>query len=219
MRIIMIILCIALAAAFIYEEKQGKYTAAVILKGLASACFVTLGFMNSNGSAAAKTICTGLVLGCIADILLNLRFVFKEQGQKIFLVGILVFLSGHIAYLIAVMPFNPNPLVSVLAAIVLTALLMVWIFKKIEAEKAFKIFGVVYLGAIVFLNVAAFGNLFANSGSFFKVFAAGTVLFLISDIVLILNTFGPETKFSLRVTNLSLYYLGQILIAMSLTLL
>ena len=37
-----------------------------------------------------------------------------------------------------------------------------------------------------------------------------------SSIVLILNTFGPESKFSLRVTNLSLYYVGQLLIALSL---
>ena len=47
-------------------------------------------------------------------------------------------------------------------------------------------------------------------------FAAGAFLFLVSDIVLILNTFGPKSKFSLRVTNLSLYYVGQLLIALSL---
>jgi uncharacterized membrane protein YhhN len=49
-------------------------------------------------------------------------------------------------------------------------------------------------------------------------FAAGAVSFLISDIVLILNTFGKETKFTLRVTNLTLYYIGQLLIALSLQL-
>ena len=43
-------------------------------------------------------------------------------------------------------------------------------------------------------------------------------LFLISDIVLILNTFGPETKTSLRITNIVLYYIGQLLIALSLKL-
>ena len=48
------------------------------------------------------------------------------------------------------------------------------------------------------------------------IFAVGAILFLVSDIVLILNTFGRETKQSLRVTNISLYYAGQILIALSL---
>jgi len=44
----------------------------------------------------------------------------------------------------------------------------------------------------------------------------GAVAFLISDIVLIFNTFGKETKFSMRITNLSFYYIGQLLIAISL---
>ena len=47
-------------------------------------------------------------------------------------------------------------------------------------------------------------------------FAGGALLFLLSDIVLILNTFGKETKQGLRVTNIGLYYAGQILIALSL---
>ncbi|MBQ9153803.1 MAG: hypothetical protein IJ130_08305 [Solobacterium sp.] len=51
---------------------------------------------------------------------------------------------------------------------------------------------------------------------FTGIFFAGALLFLISDIVLILNTFGPESRFSLRITNLTLYYIGQILIAVSL---
>ena len=48
------------------------------------------------------------------------------------------------------------------------------------------------------------------------IFAAGGLFFLVSDIMLILNTFGSETKQSLRVTNISLYYIGQLLIALSL---
>ena len=104
----------------------------------------------------------------------------------------------------------------VIAAVILTALLMTWIFRQITAKKAFKIFGVVYIGAIVLLNCVAIGNLIVSPSAFNAVFAAGAILFLLSDIVLILNTFGKETKQSLRVTNISLYYAGQILIALSL---
>ena len=96
---------------------------------------------------------------------------------------------------------------------------MVWIFKRVTAKPAFKIFGVVYIGAIMLLNCVAIGNLIAEQSAFNGVFAAGAVLFLISDIVLILNTFGDEFKQSLRNTNISLYYAGQILIALSLQLL
>lgn len=214
--IIFCILCLCLAAMFIMEESKEKYVPAVVLKGLASLCFVIVGAMAGDGSHLAKLILVGLVLGCVADVLLNLRWVFKEKGRIIFLIGILVFLSGHIVYLAAILPMAKSWVVCVAAGIVLTAVLMVWIFSKITAEKAFKIFGIFYIGAIVLLNCVAVSNLITAPSTFTAIFAAGAVLFLISDIVLILNTFGPESKFSLRITNLSLYYLGQLLIALSL---
>ena len=209
------ILCLCLAALFMWTEKKENYMGAVILKGLASLCFVLVGVMAGNGGQLAKLIVTGLLLGCVADVLLNLRWVFPKKGQLIFLVGILVFLGGHVVYLAAVLPMADNWAVCVVVGVVLTALLMKWIFSKITAKKAFKIFGVFYLGAIMLLNCVAVSNLVTAPSAFTGLFAVGALLFLISDIVLILNTFGPKSKFSLRVTNLSLYYIGQLLIAWS----
>ena len=212
-----ILLCLILAAVFLYQESKEKYVSAVVLKGLASLCFVILGLICSPGSHLARLVIVGLILGCAADVLLNLRWVFKEKGKLIFLVGILVFLSGHILYLAAALPLTANWIVCFAAGVVLTALLMIWIFKQITAEKAFKIFGVVYIGAIMLLNCVAIANLITSPSSFTGLFAAGALFFLASDIVLILNTFGSESKQSLRVTNISLYYIGQLLIALSLS--
>ena len=72
---------------------------------------------------------------------------------------------------------------------------------------------------MMIMNAVAIGNVLTLGTPFTKLFALGAVLFLISDIVLILNTFGKESKFSLRIVNLSLYYIGQLLIALSLQLL
>ena len=209
-------LCLLLAGVFLDAERKKKYDTAVILKGAASLCFVVLGFLLAGSSREAGLICVGLVLGCVADVLLNLRYVFPARGQLIFLVGILVFLSGHVLYLIAVMGMAASPWICVAAGVVLTALLMVWIFRQITAKPAFKIFGVVYIGAIVLLNVVACSNLVCSPSAFTAVFFAGSLLFLVSDIVLILNTFGKETRQSLRVMNIALYYVGQLLIALSL---
>ena len=161
----------------------------------------------------------GLIIGFIADILLNLRMVYKEKGQTIFLIGILVFLTGHIMYLAAVLPLCSSKLTCIIIGIVLTTLLMIWIFKRVTAKPAFKIFGVVYIGAIMLLIFVAIANVIAAPSPFNMMFAAGAVFFLVSDIVLILNTFGSEFKQSLRNTNISLYYIGQLLIALSLQLL
>ena len=214
--VILIIACLVFAAAFLFQERRERYVPAVVLKGLASVCFVILGILFSPGTLLAKRIVCGLILGCIADVLLNLRYVVGEKGQLVFLLGILVFLSGHILYLAAVAGLRANWPVCLAVGAVLTALLMAWIFRRITAKPAFKIFGVFYLGAIMILNCVAAGNLIANPSAFTGLFAAGAVFFLVSDIVLILNTFGSETRQSLRVTNVSLYYVGQLLIALSL---
>lgn len=216
---VLIALCAILARFFLKKESEGQYVQAVILKGLASLCFVAIGSMCSPGGQFAKLIVTGLIIGMVADVLLNLRMAFEKKGQLIFLVGILVFLTGHIMYLAAVLPLCPYKLACIIIGIVLTALLMVWIFKRVTAKPAFKIFGVVYIGAIMLLNCVAIGNVIASQSPFNCIFAAGAALFLISDIVLILNTFGSEFKQSLRTTNISLYYAGQVLIAFSLSLL
>lgn len=210
--------CLVIAVLLLFREREGDYVQAVLLKGLASLCFVILGILcarHVGWPQTAKLIVTGLILGAIADVLLNLRQVFQAAGQKIFLVGILVFLSGHIVYLTAVLPLCPAPVLCALAAAVLTFLLMRWIFGRITAKKAFKIFGIVYIGAIVFLNCVAAANLLSYASGFNILFAAGALLFLVSDIVLILNTFGPKSRFSLRFVNLGLYYVGQLIIALS----
>lgn len=222
MKLILTILCLLVMSIFIYEEGKENFSLAVILKGCASLLFVLLGFVCSKvyaNTEFCKLVRIGLILGFVADVLLNLRFVFKKNGKIVFLVGILVFLSGHILYLCALIPTVNNVIIPLIAGIVLSALLLKWIFTKIEAQKAFKIFGVFYIGAIVIMNCFAVANLVQDfSNTRYIVFTIGALLFLASDIVLILNTFGKQTKTSLRITNLVLYYLGQILIAYSMML-
>ena len=210
------LLCLCFAVLFIWKENQKQFVLAVILKGLASLCFVLLGLKAYQGGSMPKLIVIGLICGCIADILLNLRWVFEKKGQTIFLAGILVFLAGHIMYLAAVLPLAGGWLPCLLIGTALTALLMKWIFARIAAKMVLKIFGIIYIGTIVMLNCTAIRNLILDPNTFTAVFALGAFLFLISDIVLILNTFGGKPQFKMRAANLGLYYAGQLLIAISL---
>ena len=77
--VILIIACLVFAAAFLFQERRERYVPAVVLKGLASVCFVILGILFSPGTLLAKRIVCGLILGCIADVLLNLRYVVGEN--------------------------------------------------------------------------------------------------------------------------------------------
>lgn len=212
------ILCLAFAGVFLYMESKKKHLAAICLKGLASSCFVLLGIFGSKHATdthTAQLVLTGLWLGLAADILLNLRYFFQKNGQIPFLIGILVFLAGHVMYIIALIPkCRPLPICLVIGA-VLTAVLIWWIFQRITAKPAFKIFGVFYLGAIMIMTSIACGIFITAPSVFSGLFAVGALLFLASDIILILNTFGSKTKESMRIANIILYYTGQLLIAAS----
>ena len=213
------LLSLVLASCFMYVEYKKQYGKAVLLKALASLSFILFGILSSaqcSDPVFARRIIIGLILGGIADILLNLRFVFPNRGKKIFLVGILVFLSGHVLYLAALIPTSTSLILWLGIGVVLTILVLIWIFSKITVAMAFKIFGILYIGAIMLMNSVAAGILFSAPSSHSVVFFIGALLFLISDIVLILNTFGPKQQQKLRVTNLSLYYIGQLLIGLSL---
>lgn len=215
-------ICLALAAVFIVVEKMEKYVVADVLKGVASAFFVLLGVLgafNCNDVVYARLIVVGLVFGAIADVLLNLRYVYEgTKAQVAFLAGIAVFLLGHIFYIVATLPYCDWLAFAIVIGVVLTALLMYWILGQVEAKLAFKIFGVFYIGAITILNCMALVALINYPSQHAIMFLGGTLLFLASDIILILNTFGNNKSFLRRVANLMLYYVGQIMIALCLQL-
>ena len=209
-----------LQGLFIKSEHDEKYVAADILKGSASFFFVLIGFLACRNTLNPLNtrFLIGLIFGMIGDILLNLRYVFPEKGQKIFLIGILAFLIGHILYLLALLPQAGHVWIwyCIIAGALAAAGLLAYIFKTMEVKKAFKIFGVFYLGAVFIMTAIAIGIAIFTPSKRAIVYAIGAVLFTASDVVLIFNTFSGVTRFSLRITNLLLYYIGQILIACSL---
>ncbi|MCQ2592256.1 MAG: lysoplasmalogenase [Treponema sp.] len=218
-------ICLALCGMimqgfFIAVEHKEKYIPAVILKGLASLCFVVIGFIAASQAVMefsfAKKLVIGLLFGLLGDVCLNLRFVFEKIGQKIFLLGILMFLIGHILYLVALIPYAQKLWLCVAIGALLAAGLLTYIFLTMKVKLAFKIFGVFYLGAVIIMTIIALGIAIITPNPKALVYAVGAVLFTASDIVLIFNTFSGVTRFPLRITNLSLYYAGQLLIATSL---
>ena len=205
---------------FIKVEHEEKYLQADLLKGSASLMFVIIGYtawMTVN-NPFNRLFFIGLLFGLIGDVLLNLRFVFPKSGQKIFLTGIIAFLIGHIIYLLALIPQARYAWIwrCIVAGAAAAGILLAYIFRTMDVKPAFKVFGVFYLGAVFIMTAIALGIAFHIPNRRSLVYAAGAVLFTLSDVVLIFNTFSGTTRFSLRITNLTLYYIGQMMIAWSL---
>lgn len=215
---VLITLGIFLQVAFILIENRKKYVPAVVLKGCASLMFILLGAYGLSFATLpgfAKVIFWGLIFGGIGDVCLNLRFVLEKAGQKVFLGGILAFLIGHVLYLAALIPLCSRVWLWLLIGAAVAAALLYWILTSVEAEKAFKIFGVVYVGAVVLMTAVSVGVFLTRHTTGSLIYMIGAVFFTASDIILIFNTFTKDGKAWMRPANLSLYYLGQLLIALS----
>ncbi len=216
-----IVLCLVgmlLQLSLIYAEYKKKMVAAVWLKGLAAAVFVCVGFLglkSAGKSRFADTVVTGLLLGAIGDVLLNLRYLTKKLEQLFFMAGIASFFLGHVMYLVSLIPFSEHLPVLIIAGLAVTAILMAVILPKITASTVFKGFGTVYVLTVVFMATVAVGNLISVRNTNRTIFAIGALFFLISDIILIFNTFGPDFSMRLSAATLILYYIGQSLIACS----
>lgn len=213
----------AAEAVFIVLEQRKNMLSALLLKALASLLFVLAGLFAFSLAALlpyARLILLGLMLGAIGDVCLNLRFLLTDGAKRVFMLGIAAFLLGHIAYLVALITCKPEALLYALpVAAVLSVFLIRFVLSRIEVDGAIKTFGIVYL-CVVFLMACVALALFLlepqNAGR--GLFAVGGLLFAASDVLLVLGQFGKRAYRGFRVLNLSLYYVGQVCICLTIAL-
>lgn len=215
---LLVLVGFAIDIVFIVFEYQKKMVPAVIFKGLASLFFVALGtygYINSK-SSFALLILLGLIFGLIGDVMLNLRYLVKKEFL-VFAGGIGAFLVGHIMYIAELIKYNTSGLyigISIAIAVVVSVVSITGILKVADTDKkAFKIFGIVYLAIVVSMFAFALTPLVMLKFTLLNViFAIGAFCFVVSDFILVYFSFGKKIA-PLRAINLSMYYLGQILIA------
>ena len=210
-------------AIFIVLEQKKKLLAALLCKSAASFLFILAGVLAlglAKEMPYAIFVLVGLILGAVGDVCLNLRLLLPAKAKAIFMLGIAAFLLGHIAYLLALIA---RALVAVLYALPVAAILALlvirFVLSRVEVQGAIRTFGIVYLCIVILMAVSA-AALFALGlqDPSRALFAAGGVLFAASDVLLVLNQFGKRPYPAFRALNLSLYYLGQVCIALTIAL-
>lgn len=211
---------LAAEAAFIALEYHKRFLFALLLKTAASLCFVLFGLMligYAVDPGYGRLVLWGLALGAVGDVCLNLRFLAHQHAKQVFLAGIAAFFAGHVCYLIALIGQAPRVLLwAVPACAVLSVFVLRFILKRIEVAGALKAFGIVYIVMVLLMMCCALGLLplgWDNHG--YWAFAVGAALFAASDILLVLGQFGKQKHASFRALNLSLYYIGQLCIALT----
>jgi len=189
---------------------------ALSFKTLASITFFMVGVIAYILVPNHLFVLIGLALGFIGDFLMALKFVKKESENKLFIFGTVSFLLGHVSYIIGLINKDTKIIFPLLIAIVLASIILVIIFKVLHVtNKTYIKFGIVYIFLVTLMASISVYNLFVSYSLNKLIFSIGSVFFLISDIILIFNSFSSEKNKLFRVLNLAIYFVGQILIAIS----
>jgi len=214
----MTVLCAFAVAALVLGEYLDNDRIRFTAKPLASLAFISVGvFALRHDPVIGEfelAILIGLVLGALGDIAL-----MSEHG---FLAGLGSFLLGHLAYVAAVGTYLPprtwlaaaGPYALLPAIVGLAALTYLW--PKLGKLRVPVIFYVLVIITMVISAIALVrSDLLDIHRNRRELFAAGAVLFFISDLSVARDKFVAN-GFANRVWGLPVYYGAQLLIAWSL---
>jgi uncharacterized membrane protein YhhN len=192
----------------LYGEWREKPIARAIGKPFASLGFLVaaIGF-GAFESRYGKIVFAGLLLGALGDVFL------LGRARQFFIGGLVSFLLGHVAYVIAFGLLGISPVEAVVAALVMAGVLFFvgrWVLPH---APDMRIPIGVYMLVIASMCVAAIGAYGAGAPWMVPL---GAVMFTASDIAVVRDRF-ISPGFVNRAWGLPLYYAAQLLIAWSIT--
>ena len=226
-----IILALGLCAVIVFNIKRRPNVpiATVTIKGIASFFFIltALVAMTENSNLpkymGALTI-AGACLGLIGDIVLDLKFVYPDDGDKYLKIGFMSFLFGHFFYSASLITAYGLNITNILFGIGGFVLCFVGVFiaeKILPVDMGkFRWITAIYIGVVGITLGLSVSYSIAEHSIHTRMFFAAMIAFLISDFLLSGTYFGiteKDRKNQVAITfNHSIYYIAQYLIALSL---
>lgn len=219
--IALIIIYLILYLSYIYAIKLGRsYIRAVnkIILALLYFAIALIAFYLYEGSKEIfYLLIIGLAFAVIGDIVLLFNF---SLGAGFFTLGNISLLVFEILYLnsfsISFIRYFPF----IVLTIIFVALYALYIkkFVQIESKEKFKL----SLGYLVFVTSHAVLSVIMTliiNNSFSLIFSIGSILFMMSDFVLVKDALAVNKSLLVRRLNTALYFMGILLISMSMFML
>ena len=165
-------------------------------------------------------MCIGLVLGMAGDVFLNLPLCDPKRKDLWFLAGLGSFLLGHLAYVYALYRTDrtTSMIMIVSGAVISFALLMILQKKGIVKLDQMFVPAFMYAIVILFFEFQCFSWLIMELQPFTILLNAGSLLFVISDLILLFILFGNQNTRKMSCLNLSTYYAAQVCLATTILL-
>ena len=193
-------------AVLLYGEWKGRPGLRAAGKPFASLGFIVaaIGF-GAFESRYGKIILLGLILGAIGDVCL------LGSAKQYFIAGLVSFLLGHVAYVVAFAGLPLNLSYAIVAAVLMSLVMLAiarWVFP--HAPKMRVPIGL-YMLVISVMCVVAIGA--GGAGAPWMI-PVGALMFTASDIAVVRDRFVSKGLVN-RLWGLPLYYAAQLIIAWS----
>lgn len=198
---------------------DGKY---VFWKTLTSLGFFTLSLFAYSATIEPMyywLIIIGLGLGVAGDYFLAMQYHQPKKKQLFFILGLGAFAMGHIAYSAAFYDANSlHPIWIIIVSVILAGITVAMLIKLNLQFQNMLPAVLFYCTVIYFMEIQAL-CLLSQPNMALIVVNIGTLLFVISDLILSFVYFHDMDTVKMNRLNLVFYYIAQILIAMHLYLL
>ena len=213
---------IALTLFLIVRDRNGSVQA-LLFKTLTSFLFISVAFasfmVNPNLGVATLTmlIMMGLICGLIGDIILDLKIMYKDSSSLYQHGGMVAFLVGHLFYLAALIiyfGFNWLPLVIAVVLAVIIGLVSKFILKFNFAEHTIDTYAYSFFLSYM-MTQACYAAITQGFTTCTVLLAVGAILFLLSDLVLVMTYYDNKDSRPFIAVNHILYYAAQYTIALS----
>lgn len=196
-----------------------RHSLAFWAKLIASFSFLMIGFLNAfrcSDGVYAVTVLAGLFYGFAGDVFRASPAVLAGRPLLYKAAGALCFVMGHVLYMAAMIGNFGISFWAFLAAAVLLAGVVLWTrAEKVNAGPLY-LPGLIYMVFACMMAGTAVHVLIRHYSTSSLLFAVGALLFVLSDVILILHSYGRNKKsLLLHYGVLGLYYPAQALIAMS----
>ena len=221
--ILLMLVCSGFLALFLRAFYEKTFLKALILKGIASICFVTLGALTLSQGEFSTTkilIFIGLCFGIVGDEVIALCQVFPKHDKLAFIGGGAFFLVGHVLYIVALFLLGTTNKLSLIASfLIISTISAAYAKRKGFLTREMKTPLTLYLIIVVFMTATAVGTFFGCFTLGAGIFAVGGMLFTASDNLLFAYKLGEKPKFVQNILLHAFYYSAQLLIAWSIALL
>ncbi len=203
-----IVICVTAVAALLVAERRESQAGKWFAKPLASAAFIAIAmYAGALDSDYGRLILLGLGLCLLGDVLL-----IPLGRLAVFRAGVFTFLAGHVAFAAAFLT-QPRSLAWLAVAVAALAVALGsawrWLSGNLPADMRLPVQAYfLVIGCMTALACAVSGA----GGP--PVVAAGAIAFTASDISVARDRF-VQPGFANRAWGLPLYYLAQVLLALS----